>query len=298
MSKTDVAVSRRRKNMDLGPEDPVALLMEFQVLRRHLIRSQSRCDRATEALIACTMGYNTGLEENTRKALYRTAKAVRVGIEKAVENGTDPENIDPRIPGSFARMVMDSYRARKFFDLHREQIEKDMIKLARLLPVWPWVKTVKGVSELGLAVLIGEIGDLGAYSGPRKVWKRLGLACIDGVRQGSVPAEIKGDERKEAWKLRGYNPKRRAEVWAFFDDVMFRAQWRGAKKDAEGNITEPAHPIGPYGEVYRERKEWNNLRGSDYADRDARRFMVKRFILHLWVEWQKAISLPALEAAE
>jgi hypothetical protein len=125
------------------------------------------------------------------------------------------------------------------------------------------------------------------------VWKRLGLACIDGHRQGTVPKEVTGEARKAAWTQAGYSPARRAEVWAFIDDVMFRAQWRGDRPDA------PAHSIGPYGQAYAERKEWNLARGlvPAHADRDARRFMAKRFIRDLWVAWHDA-ACPLLEAAE
>jgi hypothetical protein len=291
MTKTKEVTVRRY----LEPDSPIAYVRELQSLRRHCIRSQSRCDRSIEALIARSIGYRSDLDEKERARLYKTAMAVRLKIEKDATEGAPFD--DPRIPPGVVNMTMTSLLSRSQWDRERVRIEDDMIDVAKLLPVWPWVRSVAGVGPLGLAVLVGEAGDVGSYSGPGRLWKRLGLACIDGQRQGTVSKEITGEARKEAWKQRGYNPARRAEVWAFIDDVMFRAQWRG-DKDVDGKdpkktgkpVETPARGIGPYGIVYGERKEWNLARGLalGHADRDARRFMAKRFIRDLWVAWRTA----------
>jgi hypothetical protein len=148
------------------------------------------------------------------------------------------------------------------------------------------------LAELGLAVVVGETttdaGDLGSYANAGKVWKRLGLAVFDGRRQGNP-----GDgATKDDWIRHGYVKHRRAEIWAFFSDTMFKHQWRGEKTDDDGNVIAPAHPIGPYGEVYAERKAWNLAREMTpgHADNEARRYMTKRVIRELWQAWRKAIS--------
>jgi ParB-like nuclease domain len=162
--------------------------------------------------------------------------------------------------------------------------------LARELPAWQSVGTVKGVGELGLAVIVGEAGDIGGYATPAKLWKRLGLAVFDGRRQGNPGA----DATAEDWILHDYNRQRRAEVWAFLSDVMFWAQWRGARdehgkdpKKTDKPVAVAAHAIGPYGAVYAERKAWNLARGwvPAHADADARRVMSKRFLRDLWIAW-------------
>jgi hypothetical protein len=165
------------------------------------------------------------------------------------------------------------------WDAHRNQTEKAMRKLARSLHVWPWVESVAGFGDLGLAIVIGETGDLSNYATKERVWKRLGLAVIDGERQ----------QRKssvEAAAAHGYNPKRRAEVWTVADS-LFKHQWRGAKDDLE------PRPIGPYGAVYERRKlhtetrEWT----PKHRDNDARRVMTKALMENLWRVWR---GRPAL----
>jgi hypothetical protein len=289
------------------PGSPIAALMEMQTLRRHCIRSQSRCDRSIEALVARSFGYHTGLPEPERKKLFKAARAVRIAVETSAKAG-QPTG-DARLPAQVVNIIETSYVARAQWDRMRANIEAEMIVTARRLDIWPWVKGVPGVAELGLAVIVAEAGEIPRYSGPGKLWKRLGLACMDGLRQGRVPPDLSREKRAEEWKRRGYNPARRAEVWCFLDDVMFRSQWRG-DRDEDGKIPQktgkpvavPAHAVGVYGEVYGERKAWNVARGlgPKHADTEARRFMAKRFLRDLWVAWRdldiKRLPLPA-EAA-
>lgn len=286
------------------PGSPVAVLMETQTLRRHCIRSQSRCDRSTEVLIARSFGYETHLAEGERKKLFAAARQLRLTVERNAKAGHPTAH--PRVPTPVVNLIETSFVARSQFDRYRTNCENEMKDLARSLPVWPWVKKVAGVAELGLAVIVAEAGDIGAYSGPGRLWKRMGLACIDGMRQGRVPPGLSREERAEAWKQRGYNPSRRAEVWAFLDDTMFKQQWRG-DRDEDGKdpkksgkpVAVPAHAVGPYGEVYAERKAWNLARGFSpaHAEKEARRFMSKRFLRELWVAWRE-IELRRLPPAE
>ena len=97
-----------------------------------------------------------------------------------------------------------------------------------------------------------------------------------------------------------------------FLDAMFRAQWRGENRtcsrcglhergtahcrcdEAQFELRpgDEAHAIGPYGEVYAERKEWNLARGWNglHAERDARRIMSKRVIRDLWRAWRRSLA--------
>jgi hypothetical protein len=250
-------------------------LIERQRHRIFCIRQQQRCDRSIEALLARSSGYHTSLVPAERKALFSAAAKLRREIEGG-KIDQFPANSD------LPRLVIASAASRATWDQLRGDVEKRMIKLARALPAISFVHAVRGFGELGLAVIVGEAGDLGNYANPAKLWKRLGLAVFDGHRQGS-PGE---GATKDDWIRHGYNRQRRAEVWVFCSDVLFRAQWRGAKDDA------PAHPIGPYGEAYAERKAWVLARGwtPAHADADARRYMTKRLLRDLWRAWRDAGS--------
>lgn len=279
-------------------------LKHLQRKRRFCIVSQSRCDRSCETLIASVLGYRTDMAEAARKAVWQQARKAR----EAIETGEDDHN---RIGGSAVLSITDIVRqsavARGVWDNLREKVETDMRKLARTLPVYAWANGVRGFGDLGLAIIIGETGDLSLYETKERVWKRLGLAVIDGIRQ-----QRRSDPDEAA--AHGYNPKRRAEIWALTDSLS-RHQWRSKKDDV------PAHAIGPYGEVYGRRKadrternnsgafeEWalsiaaarkragkkpaaENLAGrltKAHINNDARRIMAKALVADLWAEWRRS----------
>lgn len=257
----------------------ISALAELQTQRAFCIKSQSRCDRSTEALIARFIGYSNTLDAKERVALFKKASTARKAVEKG---GEVRQGADSQLPDDLSALtpiILLSAQSREGWDKHRAQVEKQMRKLARSLPVWPWVEQVKGFGDLGLAIIVGEAGDLSNYATKERLWKRLGLAVIEGERQ----------QRKsgaEAAAAHGYNPHRRAEVWTLLSDSMFRHQWRGEKDD------QPAGPSGPYGEVYAARKAHTETREWTLGHRhnDARRVMSKALIADLWREWRHAAA--------
>lgn len=260
-------------------------LVYAQRQRSFCIKSQSRCDRSIESFIATLLGFKTDLTEAERKKLFKLAGTIRQKIEKAGPE-FDYAQYGDQIAG-VAPMILRSAEARSAWDMHRADIEARMKEVARQLPGWPFVQNVKGVSELGLAVIIGEAGNLSNYANPAKLWKRFGLAVVDGHRQGIVPSNISREDRATAWIERGYVPRRRAEIYVFCDDMLCRAQWRAEKTDEDG-LVEPAHAIGPYGEIYANRKAEMLARGktAGHADKDARRYMTKAFLVDLHRAWR------------
>jgi len=309
MTTTEVPITLAQHEQ-LDPVSPLSVLMSLQTIRRHCIRSQSRADRSIEAFIASFYGYRTSttkhdqpLTKDEREKMFKLAKGIRTKIEQYKPVPAD-------IPPFIHNMVKLSMTSREHWDLERKRVEDEMEKIALQLPVWEyWARHVRGFGALGLAVLVAEAKDIGAYPGPGRLWRRYGLGFIDGTIQGAVPKGLSREERKEAWKKRRYKPERRSHVYAFIEDSMFRNQWRG-DRDEDGKrcdktgkpVVTPAHPLGPYGEIYGDRREWNLARGltPKHADNDARRIMAKKFIRDLWVAWMEAegLLLPAAEAAQ
>lgn len=269
----------------MSAADDISMQIVYdQRVRRFCIKSQSRIDRSTESFIARMLGYHTGLEEKERKRIFDTASRMRRTVEKG--DGEDQSTGDSHasIVLTVSRpLIIGSALARQHFDEYRGAVEKRMKANARLLPGWEFVKGVRGVGELGLAVIVGEAGDLSNYANPAKLWKRLGLAVLDGVRQGGLASSAKAED----WIAHGYSPQRRAQVWSMFDDVMFRSQW--GRDPGEGEDV-PTHARGPYGQVYAREKEkklaleWTK----GHAHNHARRLMTKEFIKDLWVAWRVA----------
>ena len=167
----------------------------------------------------------------------------------------------------------------------RKEIERDMVLAARALPVAQFAKGVAGFGEIGLAVLVGETGDLSNYPNFRHVWKRLGLMPFDGKacsiwrRSGGMPAG--------GWERVGYSPQRRAEIHACVAESMSKHQLEAAAK----TDTEFGRAKGKYGHVYVARREKMKIAHSDWpkahAKMDAMRIMTKALVADLWLAWPR-----------
>ena len=288
-----------------SPPTIISALIMLQRRRRFCIKSQSRCDRSMEALIASTMGFAIDADEKARKKVFDRAKAYRLSVERG-DAGDQGANETQSWAALLTLIVLidQSATAREGWDVLRKRTEAEMEALAKQLPVWEFVRDIRGLGALGLAVIMAEAAHpLDAFANPGKLWKRLGLAVINGGRQ----RRVKGAEEALA---HGYSPHRRAEIWAFCSDTLFRGQWVG-DRDEDGvactkshkPVVVPAHPLGPYGEAYQHRREHTaarvaqtgNLPDSDpdkwslgRCNNDARRYMTKRLLKDLWVAWRGA----------
>jgi hypothetical protein len=96
------------------------------------------------------------------------------------------------------------------FENDIERIEKQLDKMGKSLPVWKtWGQHVKGLSSKGLAIIVGECGDIGSYRNPSCVWKRMGLAVHFGHRQGNPGTGATADD----WTFEAYSKHRRSVMW-------------------------------------------------------------------------------------
>jgi len=173
--------------------------------------------------------------------------------------------------------------ARSLIESQRKQCEKAMTNEAKTLPVAPWVEDVRGLGMLGLASIVGEAGDLSNYPNPAKLWKRLGLAVINGERQQRKP----GAEALE----HGYSPSRRAVIWTL-GDSMFRAGGHYADlcRERKAYEREKAAAEGlevvPAAKIPKNRKD--EFRSDGHVHNRSKRWMEKRLIRDLWRAWRDA----------
>jgi hypothetical protein len=149
----------------------------------------------------------------------------------------------------------------KEFASKRKPVEKALRKLARESACWPFIKQIKGFGDLNLAALIGECGDVAGYRNPSALWKRMGLAVINGERQRKCVDEDKA-------LVHGYSPRRRAVTY-LIADCLIKAN-------------------SPVKAIYEERKARRIAEGWTpiHAHRDAARYMTKRVLRDLWVSLQ------------
>lgn len=157
--------------------------------------------------------------------------------------------------------------AKKPIEASRKSLEKHLTKLGKQLPVAHMADDIKGVGHLALAKIVGECGDLSAYKSVSAVWKRAGLAVIDGGRQRRVTGE--------SALAHGYSPERRSTFWNIAA-ALIKAQGKG--DDA-----------GPYRRYYDEEKERQVANGITlgHAHNRAMRHMTKKLLKDITVEWRK-----------
>jgi len=287
--------------MPIKRSDTVNVLIDSQRVRRFCIKAQSRLDRSLEALIASQyLGYHSPKEktkpmDEERKAgkkIFARAQQIRKLLEKEPDKQAVVAAEVAAAYGVLGPLVQTNAKGREVWDKLRLGHEETMRQLARRLPAAVWVRGIKGFGDLGFAIIIGEAGDLSNYATVARLWKRLGLAVIDGWRQGGPPEGATA----EVWIQHSYNPRRRAEVWSLADS-LFKHQWVGDKDEDGKNPAETgkpvaieAHAVGPYGEYYGRKKaeyimrEWT----PKHADNAARRYMTKCLIRDLWSAWRAA----------
>lgn len=166
-------------------------------------------------------------------------------------------------------------QARSILEGNRKQVEKDMAKVAKTLPVAEWVEGVKGFGIGSLAAVIGEAGDLSNYPTHSHLWKRLGLAVIDGGRQRLVPGADA--------LVHGYSPSRRSVVWNI-GQCVFKSQSQRVDKET-GEVKVEA---GEYRKLYDARKEYEmgRVETKGHAHNRATRYMEKKLMRDLWKAWR------------
>lgn len=272
--------------------------MSVEEIRAHhrnrcfAMEQRKRVDLSLGSFLRMVLGWAPDLPASERAAIAK----------RASEIAKDP-------PDEWAHIVLASHASRAPWDELEKAATKEMTRLAKELPVWTaWGEGINGFGALSLAVIVGEAGDIGEYRGEAGLWKRMGLAVLDGVRQGGLGKSA----AKEDWITHGYNRQRRSRMWTI-GDALIRQQ-------------------GPYREIYLRRKETERAKAAaagliiapaakipkaraaefmsdGHIHRRAQRYMEKRLLRHLWRKWRAnevlssrigegAPATPFLEAAE
>lgn len=296
------------------PPDPIALIGQLQRQRIDVIKSQVRLENQVRSRFRLAMGWKfdwTAHNEKDAEALGKNAKdnakicadaadlvKTLFSLAEKCYGTTGPAQINglietcEDIPDQYRAMAIAMsayavtfYMSARGFDSYRAELEKSMSGLARSLPVWPWVESVKGFGAMGLAIVVGEAGDLANYANPGKLWKRLGLAPFDGLaasswKRSTAPRKLSAEE----WIGIGYNQRRRSASWTIADSLLRQP--------------------GPYADAYRARRVYEcekhpefitgktnaktgNPQVTKQCDLRARRYAEKRLIKHLWQAWRR-----------
>ena len=265
-------------------------LMNHQQIRRNIIKQVNRQKSACAAFVAGQTGYNSWQDEKERRKNLDRAKAILKIMESNILPEKKEEQIDTilgvestitaeqilEMTEGFTLVSRNSLEP--YIEL-REVTEKHMIDDVQKLPICEWWCKEKGRSFLGLAILVGEIGDLSNYENPAKVWKRMGLAVMDGIRQGGLS---KGSPAED-WIKHGYNKRRRSALWTISDCLL--------KTNGKDGQYKKLYDERKVMEHKRLKKQWikegnkENKYKPMHAHRRAQRFMEKRLLRDLWNAW-------------
>lgn len=249
--------------------------------RVFLIKQRVRIGNSLGAFVRTQLGWSLDLPEKEREAIKKRADK----ILKDRGEGTE-----------FEWLIAANDAACAKFDEAENDIEKTLKKLVRQLPVWrSWAQHVIGLSELGVATIVGEAGDLSNYPKKGHLYKRMGVGFVNGARQGGLPSTASAAE----WIEHGYNRQRRSRLYAYVGVPFIKC------------VEQENRKASPYRLMYDKRKIYEvtqvEARGMTVspaakipkaeADRyvsekcihfRAQRYMEQRLLRDLWKAWKRA----------
>lgn len=239
-------------------------------------------------------------------AIIDTAERLTKEQSKSLEKRKPVSGLDDVDFVEWQDLAVASIIARSPFADLEAKATKQMEKLAETLPIWSeFGEPIKGFGARSLAVVLAETGDLSNYANPGKVWKRMGLAVMDGVRQGGLRKNAAAEE----WIAHGYSAKRRSQMYVIGDTLiknqseyrelyLERLAIEHAKAIADGLIPATstkatvesweARGLPPLTKV--SKIDPAKHRGAGHMAHRAQRYMEKRLLRNLWQAWRKAAS--------
>lgn len=188
------------------------------------------------------------------------------------------------------------------FDEDIGPIEKRLVKLAKGLPIAPFVESVKGLGWSSVATIVGEAGDLSAYPSVAGVWKRMGLAVIDGDGRQRKVADA------DRAMIHGYNPERRSVVWNAGNNVI--GGMGNGKRPLSGEDVDGREDWTPYEKLFVHRLRYEAARDpamrlpdtkegkesyTRYAAARAKRYVEKRMLKDMTLAWRRAVGQSSPE---
>lgn len=178
-------------------QETIKDIVELHRQRQGLVKAQTKLAIQAQATIRRLV--SSSQDYGDEAALKKSREAAKALYEEAKGDPLHPRH----------KRISPYLEAIKTIQFYRGAYEKDMVRLAKRLPVYPWVKGVHGLGDMSFATIVGEAGDLGKYRDHSALWKRLGVAVIDGTRQGNPGAGASAD----LWIWHGYSKTRRSTVW-------------------------------------------------------------------------------------
>ncbi|CAH1656863.1 hypothetical protein CHELA1G11_11183 [Hyphomicrobiales bacterium] len=259
----------------LAPYEPTAeiqeatdQIIEFWRLRQDMVSAQTKLILQAKSLL--------------RRAIGGDKKEASAAFDR----------IKAGEPHPYSGHIFPHLAALEPIEKQRAAYEKSLVKLVRTLPIHAWAKSIKGLGEMSLAGIVGECGDVGTYKSVSAVWKRMGLAVIDGKAQGRPGAGASADD----WIKHGYSKRRRSVSRVGLQYVIgsmglyrspFGTDDPGATYYQKVFTDRARYEAQALGLPVKESKTGKDSYDAHVANR-ALRYVEKRVLKHLYLEWRRA----------
>lgn len=257
----------------MNTQHTIDQLIELGREHRTAIREQTTLINMLKGRVREYLGPNLRSDDGEKLDLRKAQAAYkRLLVEKQ----------DPLFLTRVQRILTPFEEAKK----EQDRLAKEMGRLAKTLPVWPWVEQQRGCGAPMLGKIIAEAGrDLGDYETPAKLWKRFGEHVVN----GQAPKPKRGE------KL-GFSPYRRSVSFQLGDGMIkaggttekdnlspwkalyeHRKQYEVNRAEFEGKTVVPAAKIS--------KKNADRFMSEGHVHNRAMKYMRKKFLEALWQEW-------------
>ena len=276
-----------------GAIDIETILADIRAAHRErvfMMDSRKRSDLALGSYLRRHLGWrldNPKDENNRIKDL--TAELIECG--EKVHAGKDHKLKGSKEFIDCSAVILASIQARDPISAVEDRCTKDMEAAAKQLPVWSsFGEGVKGFGARSLASILAETGDLLNYATPSRVWKRMGLGVLDGVRQGGLSKTA----HKSEWIAHGYSRKRRSIMFVIGDVLVknqseYREIYLARKEIERQKAAERGLLVAPAAKIPEKQKD--KYISDGHIHRRAQRYMEKRFLRDLWKAYYRSFGL-------
>lgn len=283
-------------------DDLESLCAEIRTWHRqrvYAMEQRKRADLALGSFMRLMLGWSRDLPSDEAKAIRDRVQALLSLGDKIAREEAKPAEKQRWVAGSmdgdfliWRDVIMASIAARTPFDMIENNALKHMKALARTLPVWAeFGAGVRGFGEASLAVIVAEAGNLSAYPKKGHLWKRFGLAVIDGTRQGGLPKSARADE----WIEHGISRRRRACMWVIGDAMIravggpYRTVYLDRKAFERGKAEAAGLTVAPSASI--PKASAAEFMSDGHVHNRAQRYMEKRLLRDLWQAWNRQLPV-------
>jgi len=272
-------------------------IAELYFRRRFYIGVMNKQTNAGKALVRRALGQEwDDSEESREKSSKRASGIVDLALKGKPQKAADADIA--QVVGADLAVIaagLEPYQAA------RHQIELELARAARKLPIAPWQKSVWGFRELWSAAILGETGNLSNYSNPGKVWSRMGLAPYNG--QAYSQWRKKGGLTADEWTDAGYVPRRKSVMFVVGGGLI-GCMSHGPRPFVGEDISK-RDDLSPYQKLFVNRLRYEAARNpemkrpdteegkesySKHAAFRAQRIVEKQFLKDLWIEWRRVVD--------